>query len=357
MIFDLHMEGIADFLKGETKPLPSQFKGVKADPAGELDLQERLAVIAERCDLRGDLVAEAHKGGFGIGSTVEINGGHQHWAGTGRSKLVGKDPILNGNEVISLVVFLLAEVDAFGGAGVESIGAAFGGGDDVGLMAVAQGHVVEGISQGMRFLRLHVADFHRRIGPDTYMEEENIVLGGNRLADARHVCTGLGADVAEAVDIDPVDLDIAPHPLLIIEGIEAVAAGFGAGRAKEMDVSHLRQCLHPGDAIAAMDPVVVTFHCDAGDAGVFQWLQGLDGAGEGAGEDLTGVEQVAGDEDKIDPLRDGGGHNAAEHAEEVIVAFGLTDGGAVGFAEVDVSGVEEFNVQSTISLSIYALCI
>lgn len=33
MILDLHMEGIADFLKGETKPLPSQLKGVKANPA------------------------------------------------------------------------------------------------------------------------------------------------------------------------------------------------------------------------------------------------------------------------------------------------------------------------------------
>lgn len=63
------------------------------------------------------------------------------------------------------------------------------------------------------------------------MEEEDVVSGGDRLADAGNVCAGLGADVAEAVDVDSVDLDVPPHALLVIKRIEAVAAGFGAGRA------------------------------------------------------------------------------------------------------------------------------
>lgn len=90
-----------------------------------------------------------------------------------------------------------------------------------------------------------------------------------------------------------------------------------------------------------MNPVVIPFHCDTGDAGVLQWLQGFDGAGEGAGEDLAGVKQVTGDEDEIDPHGDGVGHDSAEHTEEVFVAFGLAAGGAIGFPEVDVGGVEK----------------
>ena len=134
-----------------------------------------------------------------------------------------------------------------------------------------------------------------------------------------------------------------PMPVSGIERVEAVAAGFGAGRAQQADVPHLRQRLHPRDAVAAVNPVVVPFHGDAGDTGVLQGLEGFDGAGEGAGEDLAGMEQVAGDQDEIDLFGNGVGNDAAEHAEEVFVALGFTGRGAVGFAEVDVGGMEEFD--------------
>lgn len=173
------------------------------------------------------------------------------------------------------------------------------------------------------------------------MEEQDVVRGGNRLADAVNVRAGQGADVAEAVDVDSVDHDVATHSLFVIEGIEAIAAGLGPRGTKEVDVPHLRQRLHPGDVVAAVDPIVVPFHGDAGYAGVFQRLQGLNGPGKGTGEDLASVEEVAGDEDKIHLLGNGIRHNSAEHAEEVFVAFSLAGGGAIGFAEVDVGGVEK----------------
>jgi len=86
---------------------------------------------------------------------------------------------------------------------------------------------------------------------------------------------------------------------------------------------------------------MITFHGDARDADVLQWLKGFDGAGEGAGNDLADVEQVSGDQDEIDLLADGVSHHVTKHAEEVLVAFGFACRGAVGFAQVNVGGVNE----------------
>ncbi len=248
---------------------------------------------------------------------------------------MGAGSVRNRDEVIALVVFLFAEVHAFRRAGIEGVGPPFGRGDDVGLVAVTEGHVVEDIRQRQRLFRLHVADLHRREGPDTHVKEEDVVLRRHRLADARNVCSRLGADVAETVDVEPLDLDVPPHAGFRIERVEAVAAGFRAGGTQQADVPHLRQRLHPGDAVAAVNPVVVSFHGDAGDAGVLQRLEDFDGAGKGAGEDLAGVEEVAGDEDKIDLFADGIGNDAGECAEEVLVALVLSGDSTVGFAEVD----------------------
>ena len=101
------------------------------------------------------------------------------------------------------------------------------------------------------------------------MEEEEIVLRLHSLADARHMRPRLGADVAEAVDVQPLDLDTPPHTGCRVERVEAVAPGFRARRAEQADVPHLRQRLHPRNAVAAVNPVVVAFHGDAGDTGIF----------------------------------------------------------------------------------------
>lgn len=74
-----------------------------------------------------------------------------------------------------------------------------------------------------------------------------------------------------------------------------------------------------------------------------QRLQGLDGAGKGAREDLAGVEQITADQDEIDLFGDGVGNDAAEGTKKVFVALGFIDSGAVCFAEVDIGGVEEFD--------------
>src|SRR5512140_555815 len=95
------------------------------------------------------------------------------------------------------------------------------------------------------------------------MKEKDVVLCRYRLADPLDMASRLSADVAEAVDIEPLDLDVTTDPLLEIVGVEPVAAGFGADRPEEMDVAHLRQRLHPGDAVAAVYPVVIPLHGDA----------------------------------------------------------------------------------------------
>jgi len=86
---------------------------------------------------------------------------------------------------------------------------------------------------------------------------------------------------------------------------------------------------------------MVSFHGYAGDAGVFQWLEDLDGAGEGAGEDLAGMEKVARDQDEINCPINCIGNDACEGVEKVFVTLVLSGGGTVGFAEVDVGGVDE----------------
>lgn len=69
---------------------------------------------------------------------------------------------------------------------------------------------------------------------------------------------------------------------------------------------------------------MVTLYGNAGDAGVLQGLESFNCTGEGTGEDLAGVEQIADNQDKIYLLGDGIRHNTAEHMKEVFVAFGFT---------------------------------
>lgn len=90
---------------------------------------------------------------------------------------------------------------------------------------------------------------------------------------------------------------------------------------------------------------MVSFHGDAWDADILQWLKGLDCAGECAGKDLAGVEQITGNQDEINPFGDGIGHNAAEHTEKIFVAFGFIRSGAVCFAKVDVGGVKKTHLE------------
>src|SRR6266542_4117728 len=111
---------------------------------------------------------------------------------------------------------------------------------------------------------------------------------------------GLCSDIPETVDVKPPDLDPPAAAGLLFEGIEAVATGFRAGGAEKLYVTHVGKGFHPRDAVAAVNPVVIALHCDAGDAGVLQGLESFYGFGEGAGEDLAGVEEVACDEEEID---------------------------------------------------------
>jgi hypothetical protein len=92
-----------------------------------------------------------------------------------------------------------------------------------------------------------------------------------------------------------------------------------------------------------MNPVVVPFHGDAWDAGVLQGLEDLDGAGEGAGEDLAGMEKVARDQDEINWLMNCIGNDACEGVEKVFVTLVLSGGDTVGFPEVYVGGMDEVN--------------
>ena len=92
-----------------------------------------------------------------------------------------------------------------------------------------------------------------------------------------------------------------------------------------------------------MNPIVVTFNSNAGDTGFLEWLQDFYGASKGEGKDLASVEQVASNQNEIDLLPDCGDNDVAKHAEEVFVTYGFTGRGAVGFAEVDIGGVNKAN--------------
>jgi len=61
------------------------------------------------------------------------------------------------------------------------------------------------------------------------------------------------------------------------------------------------------------------------------------------GGELAGMEEVAFDENEIDLFSNGVSHDASEHTEEVLIAIGFIGSCSIGFAEVDVGGVEKFD--------------
>ncbi len=85
---------------------------------------------------------------------------------------------------------------------------------------------------------------------------------------------------------------------------------------------------------------MVAFDGDAGNVGVFEGCS-IYGFGEGFRQNLADVEKVASDQDEVDLCFDGIGDYSGQAAEEILVAFRFACGGAVGFAEVDVGGVDE----------------
>ena len=64
-----------------------------------------------------------------------------------------------------------------------------------------------------------------------------------------------------------------------------------------------------------MNPVVVAFDGDAGDVGVFERLQDFDGFGEGSGENLADVKQIATDQYEINLCFDGVGDDSFKTAD------------------------------------------
>lgn len=90
-----------------------------------------------------------------------------------------------------------------------------------------------------------------------------------------------------------------------------------------------------------MYPVVVTFDGDTGDVGVFEWLQGCYGFGEGSGQDLTDMEQIAADQNKVDFHLDGISNDSGQAAKEIFVTLGSIGTDTIGFTKMDVGGVNE----------------
>ena len=173
------------------------------------------------------------------------------------------------------------------------------------------------------------------------MEEQQVMLGGDRFADALNVTAGLGADITETIEVQAIDLDVPAHAGFFIKGIKAVTTFLGSGWSQQFDVTHLRQRLHPRDAVAAMDPVVIAFDSDAGDVGVFEGLQYINGFSKSSRQNLADVEEVTAGEDEIDHCFNSVSHYTSEATEEVLVAFRFTSGGAVGFTEMDVRSLDE----------------
>jgi hypothetical protein len=93
--------------------------------------------------------------------------------------------------------------------------------------------------------------------------------------------------------------------------------------------------------VATMDPVVVAFHGYAGNTRILEGLEGFDGEGEGLRQDLPGVKQIASDQHEIDPLSKGVGDDPVEAAEKIPETFLFSGAVAVGFAEMDIGGVNE----------------
>ena len=104
---------------------------------------------------------------------------------------------------------------------------------------MAESHVVKDISEGQCLGRLHIADLYWRVCPDPNMEEKNVIYRLHRFANARHMHTRLGTDVAESIDVQPFNLDMSAHTGFGVKRFEAIAAVLSSSRTEEMDISHL----------------------------------------------------------------------------------------------------------------------
>ena len=86
---------------------------------------------------------------------------------------------------------------------------------------------------------------------------------------------------------------------------------------------------------------LLRFDGNTGNAGFFERGQGFNGAGKGAGENLTGVEEVSSNEDEVHLLADGIFNDSGKDAKKILVAFLFTGGSTIGLAEMDVRSMNE----------------
>jgi hypothetical protein len=72
------------------------------------------------------------------------------------------------------------------------------------------------------------------------MEQQQVVVGDHRFADARHMVSRLSSDITETVNIQVFDDQVPPPALFFVERLEDVTAVRSAGRAQQADIAHLR---------------------------------------------------------------------------------------------------------------------
>jgi len=81
--------------------------------------------------------------------------------------------------------------------------------------------------------------------------------------------------------------------------------------------------------------------CPPWDTRLAQGGKGLDGKGEGSGQNPAGVEEVAGNKHEIDLLPHRRCRHLGKDGKKIPVTGRLTRRVAVGLAEMDICGVEK----------------
>ena len=145
-----------------------------------------------------------------------------------------------------------------------------------------------------------------------------------------------GTDILQSMNAQARHrIDVGTGPLVI--GRE-LGLAFDKLRRQQDQQPADGQKIHPADVVLVVGALVVALDGDAGNAGLLQFLQRGNGLVERQGVDRALVEEIAGQDDKVDLLGDGRIDDGEKGAGKIIAAFGTV---VLLVAEMNVGTVKK----------------
>ena len=127
------------------------------------------------------------------------------------------------------------------------------------------------------------------------------------------------SEIAQAIDAQTLDRFVVGAPMAVVGSDDG---GTVAERGVKQDEQIAQgEEVHPPQAVAVVGVLVVALHRQAGDVCGLQFFQAGNGLVQGKGVDAAFLEEVAGQDDEVDILCDGGIDHGQERPGKVVEAL------------------------------------